>query len=60
MKKRYSAEDEAFWQKLIRPQEEHECWIGWNGIGYRWFRSENVLCLEHYRQPESLPQRKAS
>jgi hypothetical protein len=33
----------------------------WKG-GYRWFRSENIVCLEHYRaiKTKSAPQSKAS
>jgi hypothetical protein len=44
-------EDEnAFWRKLVLPQEDRmRLGIPWHG-GYRWFRSPNVVCLEHYRR----------
>ena len=60
IEKRYSEEDEIFWQRLVRPQEERARLTEWKGRGYRWFRSENVVCIEHYRRLELLPQRKAS
>jgi len=31
---------------MVLPQEERG--RPWDGIGYRWFRSENVIPLEHY------------
>jgi hypothetical protein len=40
---------------LVLPQEDRE--ILWEGKGYRWFRSENVICLEHFRQPHESGQR---
>jgi hypothetical protein len=41
---------DAFWRKLVLPQEERmRLGIPWRG-GYRWFRSPNVVCLEHYRR----------
>ena len=45
--------EEAFWQKLILPEEERRHlfptmpWIA----SYRWFRSPNVIDLWHYRNP---------
>ena len=62
MKRRYSEKEEAFWQKMVLPEEDRILidaqWYG----GYRWFRSENVVCLEHYRPIETkpTPQLKAS
>jgi len=49
---RFFAEDEKvanFWRRLVLPQEDKDLDHRWQGIGYRWFRSENVYCLEHYR-----------
>lgn len=49
----------ALWRRLTLPQEdklrlfpllEHK--------GYRWFRSPNVVCIEHFRQPH-MPGQKA-
>ena len=60
IEKRYSEDDEAFWQKLVLPQEARVRLIEWKGRGYRWFRSPNVVPIEHYRRPEPTPQQKAS
>jgi hypothetical protein len=62
MLKRYSEREEAFWRKVISPEEDHLRSGGERNGGYRWFRSENVVCLEHYRVTEtkSAPQSKAS
>jgi hypothetical protein len=48
MQRTRTEEEEAFWQRLILPQEDRD-WPLWDGIGYRWFRSPNVVALEHYR-----------
>jgi hypothetical protein len=66
MQKRFSAKDEAFWRKRVLSEEDY-IRLGtrargeWKG-GYRWFRSENIVCLEHYRaaEPNSSPRMKAS
>ena len=49
MQRTRTKEEEAFWQKLVLPQEDRDS--PWDGIGYRWFRSPNVVALEHYRRP---------
>jgi hypothetical protein len=36
----------VFWRRMVLPQEERS--RAWDGIGYRWFRSENVIPLERY------------
>ena len=41
-------DENAFWQKLILPQEERS--TPWEGKGYRWFRSPNVVPLEQWRK----------
>ena len=46
----HSEEEAAFWRKLTLPQEEKDYDARWEGVGYRWFRSANVLCFEHYRR----------
>jgi hypothetical protein len=43
----------AFWQKLILPEEERD--LPWDGKGYRWFRSANVIPLEQYRAGRRPP-----
>jgi hypothetical protein len=35
-------------RKLVLPQDDSRRRTGWHG-GYRWFRSENVICLEKVR-----------
>jgi hypothetical protein len=59
MERCYSEKDEAFWRKMILPEEDRLASLvgtGWTGVGYRWFKSENVVCLEHYlRAPETNP-----
>ena len=55
MEKRYSKKDETFWQKMILPEEDRLADTEWKGVGYRWFKSENVVCLEHYREAETKP-----
>jgi hypothetical protein len=58
MGKRYAPPTEAFYRKFVLPEEDKaeptppHCG--------RWFRSENIVCIEHYRRSESLPKRKAS
>lgn len=44
-------EDEAFLRRMIFPEEDRHLFTAtpWRG-GYRWFRSENVVCIEHYRR----------
>jgi hypothetical protein len=61
MMKRYTEEEEESLRRYFPSEEDRalltrEKWAG----GYRWFRSANVVAIEHYRRPESLPQRKAS
>jgi hypothetical protein len=66
MERRYSERDEAFWQKMILPEEERRTSLAdteWKGVGYRWFRNENVVCLEHYlrvAEASPAPHQKAS
>jgi hypothetical protein len=43
-----SEPNHAFWRKLVLPQEERE--LPWDGKGYRWFKSPNIVPLEQYRE----------
>jgi hypothetical protein len=46
----YSDDEVPLWRNLILPEEEKRFFVPkWKG-GYRWFRSPNVVCLEHYRR----------
>ena len=54
----YSDKDEQFFRRLVLPEEDLEPearWGRWRGRGMRWFRSPNVVCLEHYRRPLATP-----
>jgi hypothetical protein len=44
-------QDEAFFRKWTIPEEDRAKYTTqpWAG-DYRWFRSPNVVCLEHYRR----------
>ena len=47
------SKDDAFWQRLVLPEEERRWLRDWEG-SYRWFRSPNVVQLERYRGPSVL------
>ncbi len=43
-------EENDFLRRFTFPQEERpDWWEKWSG-GYRWFKSENVICLEKVRR----------
>ena len=46
-------EEEAFWQKLILPEDDLRR-QGWPHVagGYRWFRAPNVIPIERWKRPE--------
>jgi hypothetical protein len=48
-------QDEAFLREWTIPEEDRAKYTSqpWAGE-YRWFRSPNVVCLEHYRRRKSL------
>jgi hypothetical protein len=48
--RRYSEEDEKLMQALTPPEEDRHLFTRerWS-TGFRWFRTPNVICLEHYR-----------
>ena len=51
-----SGDDEAFLRNLVIPEEDRFKYMTkpWSGE-YRWFRSPNIVCLEHYRRPPPKP-----
>jgi hypothetical protein len=63
MMKRHTAEEEESLRRYIFSEEDRATLTGekWNG-GYRWFRSKNIVCIEHYRAAETkqTPRRKVS
>jgi hypothetical protein len=46
--------DGALWRKLLSAEEDR--WTDRTGA-YRWFRSENVVCIEHFRRPHMSGQK---
>jgi hypothetical protein len=62
IEKKHLPKTESFYRKFTLPEEDKAeptppC------RGYRWFRSENIVCLEHYRRPteaKPAPRLKAS
>ena len=56
MDRRYTAEDEAFYRDLMLPQEDIPPDMPAQMAGaFRWFRSPNIICIEHYRRPQAAP-----
>jgi hypothetical protein len=53
-----SEKEHAFWRALIRPEEERRA--PWDGKGYRWFKSPNVIPLEQWRVREDQPERRSA
>jgi hypothetical protein len=45
----------AFWRKFLLPEEDRL--QEFQRQGYRWFRSANVVAIEHFRQPHVPAQR---
>jgi hypothetical protein len=48
---------DSFWRRLILPEEDKLA-LGlspWEGIGYRWFRSANVIPIEQERRRRRGP-----
>jgi hypothetical protein len=48
--------DHAWKRQFVIPEEDRASYttMKWNG-GFRWFRSPNVVCLEHYRGKRQTP-----
>jgi hypothetical protein len=45
-----TSNEDAFWRRMVLPQEDRmRLGIPWHG-GYRWFRSENVIPIEQARR----------
>jgi hypothetical protein len=49
--RRYNLEDEAFLRQVVFPEEDRHRFTAapWRGE-FRWFRSPNVVPIEHYRR----------
>jgi len=46
-------EDGALWRRLVLSEEDRFRLFPptMRPGGYRWFRSENIVCIEHFRRP---------
>jgi hypothetical protein len=49
----------AFWRQMLLPEEDRlRLFPGTQRPGkYRWFRSENVVAIEHFRRPHTPGQK---
>ena len=45
-------DEDAFWRKRVLPQEDRR--TPWEGKGYRWFRSPNVIPIERGKRSEPI------
>ena len=54
--RRYSEGEEKQLRELIFPEEDRRLYTStkWNG-GFRWYRTSNVVCFEHYRRLPTPP-----
>jgi hypothetical protein len=53
-------EGEKFWRQIVPPEEDRTLFTTalWRGE-FRWFRSPNVVALEHYRARQYHAQKKS-
>ena len=53
LKRRYNLKDESFLRQVVFPEEDRHLFTTapWHG-GFRWFRSANVLPIEHWQRVE--------
>jgi hypothetical protein len=61
--RRYTQDDETFLRRIVFAEEDRHLFTiaPWRGE-YRWFRSPNVVAIEHWRRPavaEEMPARSA-
>jgi len=51
--KRYTPQDEYFFRQVVFAEEDRHLFTTapWHG-GFRWFRSANVVPIEHWRRVE--------
>jgi hypothetical protein len=55
--RRYAPDEEHYFKTLIFPKEDRALYTRerWSR-GFRWYRAENIACIEHYRPFPPLPQ----
>ena len=53
LKRRYNLQDEAFFRQVVFPEEDRHLFTTtpWHGE-FRWFRSANVIPIEHWLRVE--------
>jgi hypothetical protein len=61
--KRYNLQDEIFLRRVVFPEEDRHLFTTapWRGE-YRWFRSPNIVPIEHWQTPvidKEMPARSA-
>jgi hypothetical protein len=61
--RRYNLQDEAFLRRVVFPEEDRYLFTTapWRGE-YRWFRSPNIVPIEHWQRPvidKEMPARSA-
>jgi hypothetical protein len=49
LKRRYNLQDESFFRRIVFPEEDRHLFT--HG-GFRWFRSPNVVPIEHWQRIE--------
>jgi len=51
--RRYTPQDESFFRQVVFPEEDRHLFTTapWHG-GFRWFRSANVVPIEHWQRVE--------
>lgn len=53
-----SEENDAFWRKVRMAEEDRLAYFPrTTRPGYRWFRSENIVAIEHFRKPHAPGQK---
>jgi len=52
IERRYTPQDESFLRRIVFAEEDRHQFTtaSWSGE-YRWFRSTNVVPIEHWRRP---------
>jgi hypothetical protein len=52
------SEGGAFYRRMLLPEEDRlKLFPGTTRPGYRWFRTENVVAIEHFRKPHARGQK---
>ena len=49
--------NEAFLRTIVPPEEDRRLYTTARATAYRWFRSSNVVPIEHYRRRDRVVQK---